>query len=203
MRPIGWYLIIGLFSLAIGFGSMMIKGDKSKVIVMPVTNTQAIAEEPKEIPPTSVDSGDGMMKIVMTVKKLNSGDSNYKLKVINNSTKSESNLYETILNSSRELKVPFNSWSPDNKQLFLIEENGNQIDYFVFRSDGSVYSDGRSYLDINAYWEKSNRNSKISDVTGWAGQDLLVVNTTKMDGSSGPAFWFVTSSRSFMQLRQL
>lgn len=203
MRPIGWYVTVGGVCLVIGISVVMVSSVKEEKIGMPTTTNQVKAEEP-EIPQTvSVNSGDGEVKVVEIMKKLNNDETNYQFKVVNIATGFESNLYEVILDSSRKISIPLNSWSPDNKQLFLQEEGRGQVNYLVFKSDGSAYKDGAQYLEINSYWNKTGKNLLIREITGWAGTDLLVVETTKTDGSNGPAYWFVTSSRSFMQLRQL
>ncbi|OGD80330.1 MAG: hypothetical protein A2320_01220 [Pseudomonadales bacterium GWC2_63_15] len=88
--------------------------------------------------------------------------------------------------------------------IFIIQKNDlNGKDYYVFKTDGSLFSDGKKYLEVGEYWKLSKNMDVIDHVSGWAGGDLLVTYTTRPDGSGSSAYWFVVGSRKFMQVREL
>ncbi len=162
-----------------------------KVSVAPTAAATQLAE---------ADTGEGKLKVIGTSQKMKDGSIKYTFKVVELQTGKQWPLFEKTTEPGVSMEIPFNSWSPDDKQLFLQINNPGQVDYYVFKVDGSLYSDGQKYLDVAGYWLKGQYTNRLKMVSGWAGPDLLVVFTTKADGSDGPLFWFVTSSRKFMQL---
>ncbi len=148
-----------------------------------------------------VRSGDGKMKLIGSSVKGADETTSYTFKVVSGVDNSQRVLFSKIVGSDTTMEIPFNSWAPDNKQLFVAERNGEGINFFVYKADGGEYADEQDFLDVQEYWKESKNNYEIKLITGWAGDDLLVVKTMKEDGSDGPPFWFVTSSRGFMRLR--
>ncbi len=96
--------------------------------------------------------------------------------------------------------IPFNSWSPDNKYVFLKETNGNTTSFLVLNSSGVPFKDGSQYINISDNFTQKLNNYKLDDITGWAAGTLLVLNTNKIDGEKGPSFWFDLTSSTFIQL---
>ena len=160
-------------------------------------STVAMAQAEEKI--KEVRSGDGKARLIRVAKELTGGEVNYSLKVISGGTERE--LFSKVVGPGASVDIPLNSWSPDNKQFFLQENDGQAMHYLVYREDGGKYRDGQEYLNINEDWLKSKNNYTIKEVTGWEGNDLLRVNTSNADGSRGPSFWLVISTRKFLQLR--
>lgn len=146
-----------------------------------------------------VRSGDGKAKLVGIVRGSTGGGISYTIKVISGG--SERELFSRVVESGSAIDIPFNSWSPDNKQFFLEENDGQTVRYLVYREDGGKYGGEREYLNINEDWAKSKNDHVIDGVTGWEGNDLLRVTTNNGDGTNGPSFWFVVSSQKFLRLR--
>lgn len=146
-------------------------------------------------------SGDGKMRLVGSLVKGVDETTSYTFKVVSGTDSSQLLLFSKTVDSGTTMEIPLNSWAPNNKQLFVVEKNGREANFFVYKADGGKYIDGADYLDVGEYWVKSKNKYEIRTITGWAGDDLLVVKTLKEDGSDGPSFWFVTSSRKFMRLR--
>lgn len=158
----------------------------------------ASAAEPEKT--LEVHSGDGKARLTGISKRQADATTNYTFQVSGEKIDSRV-LFSKTLAAGGTIEVPTNSWSPDNKQLFVQENSNGTTTYLVYKSDGSKYKNGEDYLDLSGYWAKSKYKYSIKAVTGWAGNDLLELLTTKEDGSAGPSFWFVTSSRNFLQLR--
>lgn len=191
--------------VSLGTAMFVVGRQYSSQPVPPVNNQVNAASEatPNEAVRTAqVKSGDGRMLLAMKSQKVSDGE-NYSFRALDTSTNTEAEIFQKTVGSGVTLAIPFNSWSPDNKQLFVQENNPDGEDYFVFKADGSSFRDGAKFLDVGSYWNKAKYNYQIKTVSGWAAPDLLVVYVTKNDGTDGPSFWFVVSSRQFLPLRQL
>lgn len=164
----------------------------------PPQNITAADQSPRES--TSKSSSDGTVEVTMTVKSQSENIFTYNFSTQVSGT--QKTIYETTADSSTTYFFPDNAWSPDNKQFFIIKSTSGKLDYLVFKASGDPYAPDEQFLDINDYWSRTKYTSTISTITGWAGNDLLVVYTTNKDGSDGDHYWFVTSSRSFMHLSQ-
>ncbi|SRR5258708_134119 len=145
------------------------------------------------------DTGDGKFKVVGTSRQLANGSTSYSFQVVDLKKNAYIPLYGATAPSGTTMQIPGNSWSPDDKQLFLETNTAQGSDFLVFKFDGTAYSDGQKYLRVSDYWK--NSTLKIKTITGWAGFVELTAFTTAADGSRGPSFWFVTSTRKFVQLQ--
>lgn len=189
-----WFLIIVFLGVAVTILVFSSKPREETEMVAPVP---IVTPKPEQIMETR--SGDGKMKLMAKVQELSDGNIQYNLEVLGE-TVSPRELLFVILDKEEVIELPFNSWSPDNKQLFIQKRSGQMTEYFVYKANGEKYGED-DYLDLMSYWTKSKIKYKVRDVTGWEGNDLLKVRTSKEDGSNGPSFWFVTGTRRFLQLR--
>jgi len=140
---------------------------------------------------TSVDSPDG--KLMLTMKKEKNQDGTiYTFFTTDTASGIQKDVFTKTVPSEDVISIPDNTFSPDNKYIFLKEESLGQTNYFAVTPAGT--------LDISASFSLKYPKFKITDVTGWGGMTLIVVNTNKEDGSLGPSFWFDVSSKSFIQL---
>ena len=110
--------------------------------------------------------------------------------------------FEKKLTEPDKITIPFNTWSPGNKYLFLEETLGNSKNYYVFAANGAKIRN-MEYVDLTSeFGKKLSQDFELTDVTGWAGSSLLIVNTNKKDGSLGPSFWFDITNSGFIRLSQ-
>ena len=137
----------------------------------------AIAESPKS---TTIEAPDGKDKLIMKEEK-NKENITYTF------TTSRQVFTKTVPIGT-EISIPFNTFSPDNKYFFLKEGDN----YFVPLED--------QILDISGLFAAKYPDYKITDVTGWGGMNLIVVNTDKASGGIGPSFWFEVPSQTFIPL---
>ena len=192
-------LLLGIMVLGLG---LLFRGKKEPLSLLPKSD-QIVKVNIEPLTVKEVHSGDGVMSLVMTRQKQVDGSSNYSFKVVLRGDKSERKILETSLTQGEEMEVPENTWSPDNKQVFLLEKGVGVTKYFVYKADGSKYKNGAEFLEVSELWEKNKNKYALVGITGWEGNDLLRVITQKENGEKGPSFWFVISSRSFIQLRTL
>jgi hypothetical protein len=140
---------------------------------------------------TSIEAPDG--KFTLNMKQKNSSDSiTYVFSTKDETTGAQKEIFTKTEPSGTTLSIPANTFSPDDKYIFLKEENSGQTDYFVVTPSGT--------LDISGPFTTKYPNLTITDVTGWGGINLIIVNTDKEDGSLGPSFWFEVPGGGFIQL---
>lgn len=102
--------------------------------------------------------------------------------------------------NSQTLEIPFNTWSVENNYVFLKEKTPSQMNYLVFQSNGSVFSNNSVSISVQEHFKEKVPNYEIEDVTGWAGNTSLIVNAKEVGGERKLSFWFEVPSQSFIQL---
>ena len=112
----------------------------------------------------------------------------------------ESEIYKKNVPAGTAISIPFNTFSPDNKYLLLKEASSASVIYFVVSTNGKPFSEDLPVAEITTPFLLKYEKYNITDVTGWGGLNLVVINTDKKAGGTGPSFWFDVSSRSFIQL---
>ncbi len=115
---------------------------------------------------------------------------------INNQQTNEQETVQIKTSINEKLQIPFNTWSPNTFYFFL---KGNN-EYYVFQSSGELFPSGQQFISINALFNENLGNYTIEEITGWADNTLLVVNTYENDSREKVSFWFDVPSRSFIQL---
>lgn len=158
---------------------------------------------PTKAPPetmSEVHSADGEKKVVM--KKVGNTDSNLSTYTFTASDINGGNgktIYTTTLSENQNMEIPANSWSPDNKYLFLKEADGQSEAFFVFKASGETFSDGNTYIDVGPLFVAKKIEYKLDEITGWDDNTLLHVFTVSEKGR-GPSYWFDIDSRNFLML---
>lgn len=107
---------------------------------------------------------------------------------------------QTFEGENYSLGLPDNSWSPNEKYIF-IEKNGDGVrNALVFKVDGAPFPNGEKFLDVYSLFLQRNLPYTFVGATGWADYSLLMIETVKADGSRGPKFWFEVPNGAFIQL---
>lgn len=147
---------------------------------------------------TTMDSPDGSKTLVLK-KQQTSSMAKYSFYT---STKDAvlDNSFGTELANVQNLSIPYNTWSPDNKYIFLTESTPTLNNYYVFLASGDLIVENNEYVNIQELFSQKLPNYKITDVTGWAAPTLLVVNTVANESGNNISFWFDVESQSFIQL---
>lgn len=146
-----------------------------------------------------VHSPDGLVKVVLQ-KEVTDGVARY---TVTTSDIDGSNPVIILAKStltSESITIPANSWSPDDKLLFLKDEISTASSARVFKASGETFTAGEQYLDVNALFDAKKTGFTISDVTGWDSPTLLHIYTMADATTLGPAFWFDVPSKSFLRL---
>lgn len=143
---------------------------------------------------STVLSPNGKMLLKMTKKTIQNSNV-WKI------TANDKEIFNATLPSEVNIELPFNAFSPDNKYIFLKETVGGMKSYPVLSTSGApLGADGSSMIEFSSLFAQKYPDFKIVDVTGWGGVNLIVFNTDKAEGGSGPSFWFEVPTHAFIRL---
>jgi len=106
-------------------------------------------------------------------------------------------LYTVTVPASEGMSIPFNTWSPDDKYVFIQKNNGDAL---VFSATGEDISEGQKYIGIKDIFNGTERADYYHETTGWASPTLLIVNTVRADNKKGSSYWFEIPSKAIIQL---
>ena len=151
-----------------------------------ITNTPTVTT-------SSQTSSDGAKQLTLYVTEHKDTSKTYEL------TATQS-IFKKTLTEGNSISIPFNTWSPDNKYFFVEEHDGNNTQVFVFQGSGDPFSDGKKYLDLTDAYIKRGFTNQFQEATGWASENLIIINSTTQDGAKGPSYWFEVPSKALIQL---
>lgn len=185
-----------IIALAVSLGLIVPAIFKADIANEPLAASLPIpTEAPVDVTTSKeVRSPDGSMKLSMQKTLKQDGSTSYSFTVSGDSV-SDLVIYSKTLTKG-EMSIPQNSWAPDNKHLFIIENDGVSDNYLIFKATGEAFADGTKYIDFRSHYDKKMTEFALKDVTGWDAPYLLHVRT------SGPAYWFELGSNAFYRLVQ-
>lgn len=160
-------------------------------IISPIINPITKMESSSQLSP------DGKKTIVMEKKHDPDGKFNYTFYVKEANAGFETKLYSTDVDTTVKFALPFNTWSPDNKYLFILK---NQTDALVFKASGEPIAPNQLFLEVDKSFKEKGHTDKIMAITGWASETLIIVNTAKDDGTFKSSWWFEVPSKTILQL---
>lgn len=143
---------------------------------------------------TSVRSSNAEKQLILRAAGQPDGTTRYSYFVADITGANERLLYEKILPDGSGMSLPANSWDPTDTYVFIGEKVGGIQNYYVMKSAGG------SSIDVGAVWKEKKMPFTIRTATGWASGTLLIIYTSKDDGSKGPAYWFEIPSTAILQL---
>lgn len=182
-----------LISLVVVFFVFHSKQQPSSSLSTPPPVPVARAAEP-----TTISSPDGKKSLVMTQNK--AGETViYAFLIMDDSSGAQKEIFTKTEVGGMSLSIPSNTFSSDNKYVFLKETNGAQTSYLVLPTTLPSDSLGTP-IDVSSLFVAKYQNYVITNATGWGGPTLLIINTDKAGGGIGPSFWFDIASNSFIQL---
>jgi hypothetical protein len=149
---------------------------------------------------TSVNSSNADKKLILRTTRKSGGMTEYAYYLADISGANERLLFDKTLPAGASMALPVNSWDPTDTYVFLEEHNSGAVDFLVLKISGEPFADGNKYIDVGAVWANKNIGYAIRTATGWASGTLLIIYTSKDNGSRGPAFWFEIPSTAILQL---
>ncbi len=149
---------------------------------------------------SDVHAPDGTRKLTMKRVTLTATESAYVVTTSDISGANRTVLYQTVLPVSDDLILPPNSWSPDNKFVFVKITSPQGLSVQVFQSNGEAFGDGQPAVDVSQIFHEKLPDVALRDVTGWDDPSLLHVMTYAADKSIGFSYWFDMWGRNFIEL---
>lgn len=165
--------------------------NKEQVVISPVAKQSA----PK-VDTASQISPDGEKLLTMEKTHNSDGTFSYVFTTSDGSGDNKKQIYTVTLQATESLDVPFNAFSPDNKYVF-IQKNGNNA--LVFKVTGEEVVAGQIYFDIEEEFTKKAIKNRVGEVTGWASETLVIVNTLT-EGNTKVSYWFEVPSKAIIPL---
>ncbi|MFH1827066.1 MAG: hypothetical protein ABH812_01370 [bacterium] len=145
-------------------------------------------------------SSDGTKKLIMKTTSNEGGVNKYALSVSDGSGANEQIVFEKTLDIKKNITIPFNTWSPDNKYFFIQEHEGEKNIVLAFKASGEPFNTEEKYLNVTDLFEKYDNKNNLNEATGWASQNLIIFNTTTQDNIKGPSYWFEVPSKAIIPL---
>ena len=161
------------------------------------------------IPPTpvaakaqvsEVDSSKADQKLVLKTTSGLDGTTTYAFTITDINGNNARPMITKTLGPGATMSLPWNAWDPTDTYIFVAETQGGAPDYFVLKANGEAFAGGDKFIDVGAVWASRKLGLTIRDATGWASGTLLILYTSKDDGSHGPAYWFEIPSTATIQL---
>jgi hypothetical protein len=149
-----------------------------------LTPTPTITFEPTTNTDTQISS-DGTHKVNLKTTHNQDQSKTYEVSADNGPV-----IFSQTLSANETITLPFNAWEPQNRYFFIQENLGSGPQVLVFKGDGTTFADGEQYLNLTAAYDKLGSTYSYDVATGWAGYDLIVINTKASDGTQGASYWF-------------
>ena len=109
-------------------------------------------------------------------------------------------VFEKTLDDEKNMIVPYNTWSSDNKYFFVQENSDGKTSIFAFKATGEPFSETEKYFDVTDLFGKKETGYTFDEATGWASESLIVINTKTENNEKGPSYWFEVPSKAVIQL---
>ncbi|MGH7245827.1 MAG: hypothetical protein ACREGI_02750, partial [Candidatus Levyibacteriota bacterium] len=109
-------------------------------------------------------------------------------------------IYQTTLAGAENMSVPFNAWSPDDNYIFLQANRASDSGALVMKASGQALADGQQYDNVTTLFNNKQENDAYKQTTGWASETLLIIETTKADGTNGTSYWYEVPSKAVIPL---
>lgn len=103
-------------------------------------------------------------------------------------------IWRETLPAGTQVILPFNAVSPDNKYLFISQSGPTGNRHLLLSTVGSPAR------EFSEPFYAQFPELIITDVTGWGGINLIVLNTDNLTGTAGPSFWYEAPTRAFIRL---
>lgn len=166
-----------------------------------VSAPTVITPEPKKQEMvTSQISSDGKKMVYLKGIQNSNGSTYYTISVTDGQGNDEQVLFREAVAAGGNMTIPYNTWSPDDKYFFILEQTKNVIKVLVFKASGEAFSDDQFYLDATDVFANRKTGYTFDEATGWASNSLLLINTVTTDDTKGPSYWLEVPSRAVIRL---
>lgn len=203
--------VLAIVSTFIGIFFALYSNNKSNIrtsfLLPAMENFQNPTPLPTQAPPPKIEtssqiSPDGTKKLTMTIttNKDNSKTYAFTTSEVEVTNTTEQPLFDTTLSGTESMSIPYNTWSPNNLYVFLQHNTPGNSEAFIMKANGQSLAGDEQYYNVTVLFNAKNTGNTYQETTGWASNTLLIVNTTRPDGSKGPSYWFEVPSKAIIRL---
>ena len=185
------WIVIGLAVVA---GLVWWRSNKPESVPIQVMTEASPSPEPI----LSAVSGDGEVNLEMRQTK--GVETNTWTLTASRAKETAKTIWWQVLPQDISMSIPFNTVSPDNKYLFLKQTKADKTRYLVLRVSGEPIMAESRAVEFAEEFESKYPEYVITEATGWGGINLIVFNTDKVEGGTGPSFWYEVPSGAFIRL---
>lgn len=167
-------------------------------VIAPLTPTPTA--KPTPTPTTfSQISPDGKKKVSMIVTQHSSTSTSYAFTISDGNGSNSQPLYSINLPTGEYMSIPFNTFSPDDKYLFLEHITKDGTEAFAFRTDGTPLGQDSQYDNVTQIFNAHQTGNTYTTTTGWASGTLLIVDT-KTPNNTIQSYWVELPSKAVIPL---
>ncbi len=134
---------------------------------------------------TSQTSPDGTRKVTIDTVGTKDGNTTYEVQIDDGPI-----VYSRTLPTGDSLIVPYNTWSPGDNYFFIQENSTDGTQVMVFNGSGKPLSNGNEFLDLTGVFAKDVSAAAFGSATGWAADNLIIIESKNADGTNGTSYWF-------------
>lgn len=163
------------------------------------TPTLAPSPTPEFIPTVtnqSQISSDGTKKVLLKITSNKNNTQTFEL----STSDSGPIIYSETLAPGESITLPFNAWSPNDRFFFIQENLSTGTHVRVFTATGDTFADGEKNLDLTGVFAAHSGGVIFDEATGWAADNLIVINTKMQNDSRGPSYWFEVPDQAVIYL---
>lgn len=161
---------------------------------------------PTEIPTyesvVSEISSDGTKRVILRTIQNNNETKAVTLLTEDSGGENTQIIFNMTLEKEKSIKIPYNTWSPDNKYFFIQENSSAGTEIKVFDAKGEPFASGENYLDLTGLFRERETVNSFSEATGWASENLIIVNAATKQNTK-VSYWFGVPSKAIIQLSTL
>lgn len=200
-----------LFILLASFVVLFFINQKNRQNQLPIVTSLPdsfeINAEPPATPTPAIEtaseiSSDGKMRVTMKGQDIDTATKTYSFFVSETAEDSQKQqlIFSQIVDLETSFFIPFNTFSTENKYLFLEKREKGKTQFLVFKVSGEAFAEGNKYIDVSVPFEKFTSEYTLYQVTGWSSGPYLIMESVKSDKTFGLSYWFNVMDESFIQL---
>lgn len=166
-------ILVVLSMVVIGAaGVLALRSPKTSAPDLPV-KAAAILPTPTPTPPSvkSFTAPDGKM-ILREKEEVTTGGIKKTFSILTKGESAPLEIYSKVVSESSFLTVPYNTFSPDDKYIFLKEIATRGTNYYIFSTSAKSLTQDSGPLEVSKLFYDKYTDFKITDMTGWGGVDL-------------------------------
>jgi hypothetical protein len=207
-------VIVVAAAIGAGVGVVALQGSffsPQTKISLPVMQTQDNTDDSLVVLPsptvsipkpqtTSQISPDGRKLLTMTQTTNQDKTKNYSIVASDADGGNEQTIYTASASAKASMSIPFNTWSPDDKFVFVNRTDNAGTSAIIMRADGAPLTSSSQTFDAKALFDARNTGNNYQEATGWASETLVIINTVRESGDKGPSYWLEVPSGAIIPL---